>query len=819
MKKILACILTLALLVGILPAALGAGSTAAAATPKSIKILSIGEEFSRSVFDYLYKVLEAEGYTDISVAYLHGGFKHSISITDYAAGLAENTNTYHYICNQRDFTEDFARDYSVKMAVEKEDWDYIVLNTDPIQSGQASEFTAALDTMVTYINQHKTNPNAKIGWHMNWAYQKDCAHVAVKVDKEAEIQESFKTVYGSDPDAMYTAILQAAQQVQGKVDLVVPVGTAIMNMKSSYLNDVQVDEGELVVSGDNLTELGKLVASYTWYAELSGKKLEDLNFSDAFLFDLSAADRKVVAEAVNNAVKTPYQLTESSYKTEPVQYNAVVNGTTTRHLPGETVTIGTKVALNAGRKFLNWSTVKGDVTFADAAAQTTSFKMPAQDVEVKAVYEAANEVPGQLKVGFCRVDVTPTESIGLRGYGSDATRLSTGLYNENDGITITAIAISDGQETNVITTMDFLYTPTGWIDTVRENVYEKLGLPGEHLLFSATHTHEAPSIGDDGIVSRGAPYYNLWMDGMLNAVETALNDLKPVRETKISIMKVPGMNWNRHFRNTKGSVSGSNFAVGTYLGTFSTCDQDLQLIRFVRDDAKDVVLINWCGHPTRNYKNSDNANTPDVDESQFQYKLSADYPGAMRRYLEQLDEDCLAAFFLGASGVMNAAHGIDAAIRYKWGADRYMPDGEAYGKRLAQYAHKAMENMTTVETGEVHSMNQQQPIFYKNYNSVTTLSQEAVSIGSSIAFVTAAYEMFDKNAMDVKQASPFDITFVLTCNGLNYIPEWQTFFYPYLPNGVVAYEADPARVGKTVWGGGEDLADGLSAMLNILYAK
>lgn len=89
---------------------------------------------------------------------------------------------------------------------------------------------------------------------------------------------------------MYAAIAAAAKQVEKKVDFVVPVGTAVMNMKSSYLNDLQVDAGDYFTDGSDLNELGKLVASCTWYSKLSGKKLTDLNFTDAFLVDLSAAD-------------------------------------------------------------------------------------------------------------------------------------------------------------------------------------------------------------------------------------------------------------------------------------------------------------------------------------------------------------------------------------------------------------------------------------------------------------------------------------------------------------------------------------------------
>lgn len=801
MKKLIAALLTLALLAGIVPAALGA-MTASAAQPKSIKVLSIGEDFNRIGFDYLYRVLKAEGYSDVKVAYLHG-YQSDDSLTGYVAGLAEDKESYAFDLNVRDFL-DFSLRYSVREAIVKEDWDYIVLGTDPIQSGQESEFAAALDTMIAYINEHKTNPNAKIGWNMNWAYQ------------DGYENEQFKSVYEGKQDTMYAAIAKAAEQVEKKVDFVLPIGTAIMNMKSSYMGDVQVDEGELVVDGANLNELGKLITSYTWYAKLSGNKLTNLNYTDAFFVNLSSADRKVVMEAINNAIKTPYAATESSYKTEPVQYDAIVNGTTYRSLPGDIITVETKAALNAGRKFLNWSAVKGEVKFADAAAQTTTFKMPAQDVEVKAVYEAEDEVPGQLKVGFGRADVTPDQPVFMWGYSDWNTRQSTGLLSEEDRITITAIAVSDGNETNIMITMDFLYVPKNWDDFARAEVEKQLGFPGERLAFSATHTHSSVACGENYALSSSSWYYPIWMNGMLSAVETALNDLSPVSASKISVTEVPGMNWRRHWRFEDGTIDGVNFAkmktpdkTSGQQGHLDDSDRELQVVRFVRDDKKDVVMVNWQAHPVLASSNTfGNAHYTE---------LSADFPGYMRNYVEAQDEDTQVAFFQGAAGnVQHRALIIGWYLNPKWNAPA---QPEPYGDKLGGYVIEAMKNMTTVEHGAVHGVVQEQTM-YKRDLSETEVWLDAVSVGNSIAFVTAPCEMFDTHAKYVKGNSPFEVTFNMTCGRytqLQYVPDWATYFYPVL-GGEVAYEAG-SNTGRMAPGTGEDLADALVGLLNVLYQK
>ena len=85
----------------------------------------------------------------------------------------------------------------------------------------------------------------------------------------------------------------------------------------------------------------------------------------------------------------------------------------------------------------------------------------------------------------------------------------------------------------------------------------------------------------------------------------------------------------------------------------------------------------------------------------------------------------------------------------------------------------------------------------------------AYSIGD-LGFVTAPYEMFDKQGVTIKEGSPFAATFVVTCanDGIGYIPDRQGF-------EINCYEANN---GKFVPGTGEILADEYVKMLESLYA-
>ena len=61
------------------------------------------------------------------------------------------------------------------------------------------------------------------------------------------------------------------------------------------------------------------------------------------------------------------------------------SGTGTYHI-GDNVSITAKPA-DKGKHFKEWQIVKGNVTLEDSTKETTSFTMPSEDVEIKAVYE------------------------------------------------------------------------------------------------------------------------------------------------------------------------------------------------------------------------------------------------------------------------------------------------------------------------------------------------------------------------------------------------------------------------------------------------
>ncbi|MGN0166176.1 MAG: DUF6273 domain-containing protein [Lachnospiraceae bacterium] len=97
----------------------------------------------------------------------------------------------------------------------------------------------------------------------------------------------------------------------------------------------------------------------------------------------------IIAEDVNGEKETDYASTPVSITVPASKYTVTVtNGSGSgQYAQGETVTI-TASAAPSGQQFKEWEIVSGNITLASSTSETTSFTMPAEEVSVKAIYEA-----------------------------------------------------------------------------------------------------------------------------------------------------------------------------------------------------------------------------------------------------------------------------------------------------------------------------------------------------------------------------------------------------------------------------------------------
>ena len=125
------------------------------------------------------------------------------------------------------------------------------------------------------------------------------------------------------------------------------------------------------------TSAGNGTGSFTLSSNLSDKVCG----SDYYAY--------IIAEDVNGEKETDYASTPVSITVPASKYAlTVTNGSGSgQYAQGETVTI-TASAAPGGQQFKEWEIVSGNITLASSTSETTSFTMPAEEVSVKAIYEA-----------------------------------------------------------------------------------------------------------------------------------------------------------------------------------------------------------------------------------------------------------------------------------------------------------------------------------------------------------------------------------------------------------------------------------------------
>lgn len=440
----------------------------------------------------------------------------------------------------------------------------------------------------------------------------------------------------------------------------------------------------------------------------------------------------------------------------------------------------------------------------------------------------------QFMAGFAREDITPEEYMTLAGFGNDAYRMCNNVLDHVFG---TVVVLQDKQENRVaLCTVDLLNAKE---DTVvkmaRDAIFEATGIPTDHIMVSVTHTHAGPSFYSPGEPLTGK-FLQLYSKRMAKAAQLAIEDLKPAT-AQIGSTIAEKLCFKRHYVLEDGTVAthGSNQKKLQRVAHAAPADEQLQVIRFVREGGRDIVLVNFQCHAT-------------TTSGFTRYDLSADFPGTMRDHLEGLS-GCYCAYYQGACGDLVPRSLFDELNIIEKG------DYVTHGRKIAEYAFDCLQNnMQPAELGTIKTVQftYSGPVdhseddrveeakkvregFYdlptdadrqarlKQYgfnsylqaghiirraNSGDTHSFEldAVRMGD-ISFATAPFEMFSSNGKFVKDNSPYKMTFMCAyCNGANaYIADDAAYDYT-----TYCYEVDSRTFPR---GGGEDIASNLVRLL------
>lgn len=285
----------------------------------------------------------------------------------------------------------------------------------------------------------------------------------------------------------------------------------------------------------------------------------------------------------------------------------------------------------------------------------------------------------KLYAGFARADISPLESVPLAGFGNTSRRMSNSV---SEPLYANVLALGDDAgNTALVVVMDLgnMYAP---LPAFRQDVADALGLPLEKVQFCCTHTHSAPHLSNDE--QESIPRYCQMLKAKL--LEAATEALADRREATLSVAAVETerLNFVRRYVLEDGTYAGDNyghFKQSPIAAHESEPDRVIQVVRFAREGAKDIIMSNFQGHPHR-------------AGGAKKLNCTSDLVYWFRKELEDT-LDCHALYFSGASGNVNCHSRIPEETIY--------PDHITHGKALARYALDALNAQRPVETGPVQT--------------------------------------------------------------------------------------------------------------------
>ncbi|MBQ6702500.1 MAG: DUF4886 domain-containing protein [Clostridia bacterium] len=263
----------------------------------TLKILAIGNSFSEDATEFIPVIAKDLGIKNIVVGNMYIG---GCTIQKHAENARNNKAEYKYYKNTSYSLMSVCpttQNVSLETALKDEEWDVVTLQDSSVKSGILGKTYSDLDYMINYV---KTMcPNAKLGWHMTWAYETGYTGSA------------FKNNYKNDEMYMYNCIVDCVKEYivpDERIDFIIPSGTAIQNARTSFLGD------KLTRDGLHLTlDYGRYIVAATW--------MQGMGFSLDSLKTMPTRVRSrvlpFIRECVDNAYANPFTVTQSVHWYEP----------------------------------------------------------------------------------------------------------------------------------------------------------------------------------------------------------------------------------------------------------------------------------------------------------------------------------------------------------------------------------------------------------------------------------------------------------------------------------------------------------------------
>ena len=441
-----------------------------------------------------------------------------------------------------------------------------------------------------------------------------------------------------------------------------------------------------------------------------------------------------------------------------------------------------------------------------------------------------NSAQAELRVGVAAVKISPPSGTPMAGY-----YYARGSEDVIDDLYAKAAVLDDGSTKVALVVCDLITLPRNTVLDARQLIEQQTGIPGGHVMISATHTHTGPSLSRDSVRDRQdggssdpARKYTLELPNRIaQAVAEANGKLQPVA-VSYAREHEDRLSYCRRFWMKDGTVGWNPGKLNpNVIRPVSPIDPEVGVIYFETTDKKPLLTyVNFALHA----------------DTTGGTKISADYPGALsRRLADYRGPDMLTIFANGACGNLNH-------VNVNWARPQTTPaEANRLGTILAGSVFKAYMDLKPVRgtTLGVRSQVLQLPLpkvtpedvqeakaivekkdkakFMEQVKAYKVLDVDkragtpqevevqVITMGDTLAWVSLPGEIFVELGLSIKAASPFAQTHIaeLANGSIGYIPNRSA----YLEGN---YEVESARCAA---GSGEMLVQAAVKMLDDLKAQ
>ena len=225
---------------------------------------------------------------------------------------------------------------------------------------------------------------------------------------------------------------------------------------------------------------------------------------------------------------------------------------------------------------------------------------------------------GPLKVGIATADITPEGTVWMAGFAA-RKKPSEGIYKSLEA---TCVVFDNGATRLAFVAVDLCKIYEDQLADFRAAA-AKVGIPPQHVMTNASHTHCGPHLGHKS----NTAYRALFKTRTTPLLAKAVADLKPAALDYTVGACTMGI--NRRQLNAKGKCRGIRPEPRKPI------DTDVPVLRVLSPDGKvRAVLFGYACHPT----------------TMGGYRIGPDYPGFARDWVAAAWPGCVPVFLQGCGG-------------------------------------------------------------------------------------------------------------------------------------------------------------------------